>query len=331
MTHSGDRQGLTGTIRSVWDRFWFPRGSAIGLAIFRILFAICLLWEVEITRAKSVFAIEGGFHLPYVSFIQPVSQALYDAMHDWQYPLIVLIGIGLLTRPALALLIGLQGYIFFADHFNFRNHPYFFLIVLLLLIFSPCDEMLSVRAWLRGIMRRKQGTSTPTTLPLLTSQQLIKLQISIVYFFAALHKISEPYLNGTVMAELMSRDVMRGYSGAMLAALFSRDTLQWIDAFVKEPSTWVIVSWVTVILELLLPFALWFRKTRRVAILFGIPFHLGIAWLMTIYTFSLAMIGSYILFLDPDALAARWERFKSRGTRPKPARTRHRKKALARR
>ena len=35
---------------------------------------------------------------------------------------------------------------------------------------------------------------------------------------------------------------------------------------------------------------------------FGIGFHLAIGYMMSIETFSIAMISSYLLFLDPETL-----------------------------
>ncbi len=65
------------------------------------------------------------------------------------------------------------------------------------------------------------------------------------------------------------------------------------------------LSALTVVFELGLPLALWFRKTRPIAIILGFGFHLGIFLGMDILVFSLAMIGTYLLFLDPETLVAR--------------------------
>ena len=107
-----------GRIVAAWERFFYTKGSTAALGVFRILFAYCLFDEVNTTRAKSQFAIEGGFHLPYVPFIQPVPEQWYGWIHDLQYPLIVLLGLGAFTRASCGALLFLQGWIFFADSFN---------------------------------------------------------------------------------------------------------------------------------------------------------------------------------------------------------------------
>ena len=53
-------------------------------------------------------------------------------IHIAEIPLIILMGLGLFTRGAIGGLLVLQSYIFFADQLNFRNHPYFFLLVLVI-------------------------------------------------------------------------------------------------------------------------------------------------------------------------------------------------------
>ncbi len=105
-----------------WERFWYSTGSTFNLGLFRFLFAICLFHEIGTTAWFSVFAIEGGFHLPYVWFIQPITAQTFGWMLLLQYPFILLLGLGLFSRMSCGALLVIQGYIFFADQLNFRNH-----------------------------------------------------------------------------------------------------------------------------------------------------------------------------------------------------------------
>ena len=296
-----------------WNCFWYAKGSTFSLGLFRVAFAGCLFWEVKITQDLSRFAVEGGFHLPYLSFLPLLSPEVYAAFHDWQYPFIALLGLGVLTRPSCAALIVLQGYIFFADQLNFRNHPYFFLLILLLLIFSPCSESLSLSALFRRWWDQRDGRAGDRAIPrTLTFQRLLQVQVSIVYFYAALHKITPAYLGGQVLANLMIKSLFSGRGSGVLALVFSPGTVSDLRRLAHNPETWIALSWITVGLELLLPVALWIPRARGVAIMVGIPFHLSIAFAMSIYTFSAAMIACYLLFLDPDTLPAYWGRFRQR-------------------
>lgn len=255
------------------ERLLFARGSTFNLGLFRIVFAGALWIEVSTSLNMDVFAIEGGFHLPYFEFLPHVSEQVYRWIHLAQYPLIGALALGLFVRGACCGLLLLQGYLFFADQLNFRNHPYLFLLLLLLLIGAPAADAVSVRAL-------AQPESFWGTTRSLTSQRLIQIQISIVYFFAGLSKLYPFYLKGHVLAhQLESAGLPLDSRSAQVAA------------------------WATVVLELSLAFALWSKRARPAAIAMGFVLHASVAWLLGVYTFSMVMVGSYLLFLDPDGLA----------------------------
>ena len=294
---------------AAWEGFWNAKGSSFNLGLFRILFAITLFLEVDISYNKNSFALEGGFHFPYVGFIQPVSEQAYEVIHQLQYPLILLLGLGLFTRLSIGTLFLLQGYIFFADRLNFRNHPYFFLLILFLLLFSPSDDALSLRSILRGWRERRPwiplllGTQKP-----LTFQRLIQIQVCIVYLWAALHKLNGGYLSGLVLNYYIRADFLTGFAGNILKAIFPDAFLIGIFHFFVNPATLMSLSFLSLIVEVALPFALWFPKTRPIALLVGFAFHLGLYFTLEISTFTLALIASYLLFFDPETLVARLRR-----------------------
>ena len=291
---------------AAWVDFWNATGSSFNLGLFRIFFAVCLFFEVDISYRKNSFAVEGGFHFPYVEFIQPVSDQLYGVIHQLQYPLILLLGLGLFTRLSVGTLFLLQGYIFFADRLNFRNHPYFFLLILFLLIFSHSDDALSLRSILRGWRERRPwipqllGSQKP-----LTIQRLIQIQVCIVYLWAAMHKLNGSYLSGLVLNYYIRADFLTGFAGKILQAIFPEAFLIWIFNFFVNPATLMSLSFLSLVVEIVLPFALWFRKTRPIALFVGIVFHIGLYFTLEISTFTLAMIASYLLFLDPETLVCR--------------------------
>jgi len=143
-------------------------------------------------------------------------------------------------------------------------------------------------------------------------QRLLQFQISVVYFFAALHKMTDQYLDGHVLAHIMAPVILNGKVGQLLGGWLSAGAMQGLQASVVRPEFWVIPAWGTVLLEASLPFALWIPRVRVGAMLFGIPFHLMIAYTMTIETFSTAMIASYLLFLDPATLPRLWRQVRER-------------------
>lgn len=65
-----------------------------------------------------------------------------------------------------------------------------------------------------------------------------------------------------------------------------------------SPASMVAASIYTVVVELFLPFGLWWRRTRGLCIALGLALHLTIAVTLEIYAFSIVMLASYLLFLD---------------------------------
>jgi hypothetical protein len=300
---SGAAASVRGRTVRAWNAFWFGRGNTFTLGLYRVLFAYCLWREVGTTQNRSVFAIEGGFHLPYVPFVGPVSAEAYDWLHLAQYPFVALLGIGWFARPAAGVLLALQGYVFFADQLNFRNHPYFFLIVLAALAVSPCDDALSVKRWLR---RRRGVPEDPRaylgSFEPLTGQRLIQVQLSIIYFYAALHKMNGYYLSGGVLSRLLSDDLFDNLSGKLIYVFLPGTTIDRLEQWVERPATFLVPAVLTVAVELLLAFALWSRRLRPWAFAAGFALHAGIALTMNITTFSLATLATYLLFLNPSTL-----------------------------
>ncbi len=285
-----------------WGDFWFAEGNALALGLFRALFAFALLLEVPVSLERNRFAIEGGFHLPYLSWIEPVSPGVFWALHALQVPFILLLGVGLLSRLSCGALLGLQGYIFFSDQLNFRNHPYFFLLLLLLLLISPCDEALSLRALLRGLRARRLGRAITRAAAPLTAQRLIQLQISLVYLYAALQKLNPEFLGGWVLMDTFRWSLREGRAHELLLKLFSMETLVGFDEWLAVAGHLVPFAWATVVAELFLAWGLWMRRTRPAALAVGVGQHVSIALSMTIDSFTLATLAAYLLFLDPETL-----------------------------
>lgn len=279
-----------------WGRFWHAERSTAWLALFRVLFAGCLLKELSTTKAKAIAAIAtDAVRVPYVSWIPHVHGTTYDWIHWAQIPLIAWLAIGWRHRIPAAALVVLQGWILFADYMNFRNHPYFFWLVTLILVLAPAGETLSPRMWARrraGWREAWIGPDRPVTF-----QRLIQVQLCLVYFFAGLHKLNPSFLRGEVLARNLSNAAESGHAGLwkLLGEERSARAAEWLaEAGNVQP-----MAWSSVAVELLLPIALWIRPLRRWAILVGIGFHLSIAETMAIRVFSWAMIAGYLLFLDP--------------------------------
>jgi hypothetical protein len=309
--HRGATQRLQPLLRA-WQAFWHPEGYTLTLGLFRVLFAACLFFEVRTTRAKSLFAITGGFHLPYPavpSFIHPISVQTYQLVHAVEYSLIALLAVGLFMRPAILGLLVLQGYIFFSDSLNFRNHPYFFLLVLVALLFSPADEALSLKA-IQKMDRTRGGLFDALIGPIrsLTFQRVIMVQFCLIYLLAGMQKLNPSFLSGALLADELGP---AAHAWGTWQFLLPGGTSVRFYEIILNHGALVAGAMITLAVEFTLPFTLWFSKTRPISILLGIGFHLAILILMGITQFSYAMLSCYLLFLKPEtlpALATEWVR-----------------------
>lgn len=117
---------------------------------------------------------------------------------------------------------------------------------------------------------------------------LLKIQLSIVYIFAAITKLTPTFLSGAVLYLNLRRE-------GSFALPPSLRTLPILAVF----------SVVAVLTEIFLAFALWSRKYRRVGVMVGLMFHLTLTLMIVpvvavqLAVFSLAVLALYPLYFFP--------------------------------
>ncbi len=197
---------------------------------------------------------------------------------------------------------------------NFRNHPYFYMLVLLLLLFSPADDALSLKSIFRALKNRLPILqSFLGSQNLLTIRRLIQIQVTVVYLYAALQKVRWAFLDGTILEAYIREELLKGKAGKILEATMSESSLFALMDFLYSGHNFMILAILSVALEFFLPVALWFRKTRPIAIVLGIGFHIILYFAMDVFGFSLAMIGTYLFFIDQETLVTRVRTVLTRG------------------
>jgi hypothetical protein len=113
-------------------------------------------------------------------------------------------------------------------------------------------------------------------------------QVSVVYVFAGLSKLTPEFLDGSVLAA----EFAAGPLGALTHDL--------------HPSTWAGLSLLAATWEIALGLALWSTRWRRWAVLAGVAFHIcvtvAIAPWPELLVFAVLCCGAYPLFLTRAAL-----------------------------
>lgn len=171
--------------------------------------------------------------------------------------------IGAWVRISGLLLAATMGATLFIDQQLYFSHLYLLaLIVLLIALAAPENRSETVLYW-----------------PIL----LLKLQLSIVYLFAALSKMNSQYL-----------------SGFMLAANFRK-------SLIPPPTVLSAFAVASILVEVFLAFALWSTRLRKPAVIIGIVFHAGMVFSLAptviaqLALFAVECLALYPLFFIPRA------------------------------
>jgi hypothetical protein len=216
--------------------------------------------------------------MPYFGWLPYPPQAAVPALIGLWLMAALLLIVGFRTRWAGALLTAVLAYVLLLDQQLYSNHLYLNTLLVLLLTIADSGARYSLDARFGG--RRDQVAEWPIL--------LLKAEITIVYFYAALTKVNPSYLSGEVMSHFVN--------GAALAFI---------------PAGWPIggllagLAIASVLIEFFLAFALWFAGWRWLALLAGLALHLSIIFTggsalgvpdIPFTVFALLVMSPYMLF-----------------------------------
>jgi hypothetical protein len=117
-------------------------------------------------------------------------------------------------------------------------------------------------------------------------RRIVQVSVAACYFYAGLSKILFPdFINGCSFESIFN------------------DGQSWASFFHPQPmprTWWLVFSWLTILGELFLPVALFVKKTRRIALISAVIFHMGIALLLDqfLLNFTWVMWAGLVAFAD---------------------------------
>jgi len=152
------------------------------------------------------------------------------------------------------------------DRQFYSNHLYLLIILMGILAASDSGAVLAVDA--RARPPRTDVAAWP--------MQLFRAQLSIVYGFAALAKLNPSYLSGAALSSFLD----------------AATEPTWVPQFLQLASLGSIAG------ELFVAIGLWFKATRRAAVVVGIALHLGMIALID-YPLPLLLFAAQMLLLYP--------------------------------
>ena len=263
--------------------FLFQPVSLQSLIWFRVLFGLLLLWEVSLFFTHDfidLYYVKPPFHMTYLGFswVRPWPETGMYVHFMILGIAAIMISVGLLTRIASAVFCLGFAWIFLLEKTRYLNH--FYLIILLsgMLIFIPTNGQFSIDSLLRPGIRRRSGPAW--------GLYLLRFQFGLVYIFAALAKMYPDWLNGAVIREMLS---------------YKKD-FPVIGVWFGE--TWMILlfSYLGLVFDLLVIPALFWKPTRKIAVVASVGFHLMNARLFNIDIFPWLMLSATVILFAPDLL-----------------------------
>ena len=200
--------------------------------------------------------------------------------------------IGLFTRwsTAFTAIVLFTMYYYFGYRLDLEpwthHHTYLLCMATLLSVFTPAGRSYSLDRYLAVARARVRGAPRPPESGNLAGLRLMVIQLSLIYFWAAIDKSDAVWISGARMEHYY----LYFYHGPIYPLW------QGFSAVMQILAVYVLV------LEYLLAFTLPFRASRRYFIWFGLSLHLLFYILLPVSTYSLTMILLYLAYFDADSV-----------------------------
>jgi vitamin K-dependent gamma-carboxylase-like protein len=251
------------------------RADARKLAVARITLAICSIgfaWENWrlLSRLLNPIIVQ----LPYFEWVPRLPVRILPFFIGLWVIASGAFLIGWMTRIAGSIITCLAGYTLLLDQQLYSNHLYLFSLIVLLLTIADSGAAFSLD------LLGKSRSNTVAGWPAL----LLMLQVSLVYGFSALAKLTPQFLSGDVLSQTLKRQAWFAFPDSWRSA---------------ELLTTLAVS--AIVLELFIAVGLWTRRLRWAAVIAGIALHGFIlatvdSSRLSLGVFALEMFALYPLF-----------------------------------
>jgi hypothetical protein len=258
------------------------RTNARPVAIARLIVGCAALLKAWPMFGLVVAVLAGdGLRVPHAAWMPQLSVGFGHAgIAAWVAAALAFTA-GMRTRAAGAALAASIAFVMLLDQQLYSNHTYLLILVVGLLTLSDNGAALSVDAGRHG--ERRRIPAWPVV--------LLKMQLTIVYGFAAVAKVNVYYLSGSVLNAFWNR------TGPFALP----DALRRVEVLMP-------LALATVLVEMALAIGLWQARLRPMLFMIGFGMHVVIVVTMgpavELTVFALTMFSMYVLFLDePPAYA----------------------------
>jgi hypothetical protein len=291
------------TFRKAWEEFFFAPQSPTPIALFRILYGVCvsvtllllhsdwLDWysaHAWVSRA-TMKSIEPGIRLNLFVLL-PQDDRWIGAFFYIFLGFGVLLTVGLWTRiSSVIVFLGLAS-IQERNPFITHGGDTFLRVAGFFLMFAPAGAALSLDRLIRA---RKKGERLEGAPRAPWAQRMIQFELALIYLMSFCWKIKgAAWLNGSAL-----------YFATHLYEI-QRFPL---PAWTQSPVALKLGSWSTLVLEFSLGALIWFRRVRYPLLLLGLLFHLSLEYAFNLPMFQWDVLTAYVLFIDPADLEGTWQ------------------------
>lgn len=253
------------------------------LIVFRIFFGFlvaCESFGAILTRWVDHVLINPKFTFSFIGFewLQPLpgyGMYFYFIVMGF-FGLAIMLGYR--YRIAIICYTILWAGVYFMQKTAYNNHYYLLLLISFLLIFLPANRYASFDVHQKRIEEEK-------TMPYWVSLLFI-IQIAIVYFYASIAKFYPDWLDGTFTKNLLTNST----EIKILKKLFLQ---KWFYMF---------IAYMGIIFDLLIVPLLLFKRTRIIALIASILFHLFNAIFLEIGIFPFFALSFALFFYEPETI-----------------------------
>ena len=315
-------------LASGWNAFFHAPCDARVCAAIRMAFALVVLLDLSILYPDLDLWFTDNGVLPTEASQEAAKPYAWSVFwHLPSTPAVVHICYWIIVAQAVLLLMGLlpnlQMLCLFVWLTSLENRNFLiidgedvvFRLVAFCLIWVPLGRCWSVDALVRqrlGWMPKGSGVdcgilpaigevspqSTPD--PLVRHSpyaapgwglRLLQIQMCVSFLAAGLWKLSgESWLDGTALYYVARLD---DYFGRLPIPTWPFDS----------PWAVALMTWSVIAVEILAPILLWFKETRRPALIAVVLFHLANEWTMHLFLFHWVMLCGWMAFISPEDFA----------------------------
>lgn len=272
----------SGGLAARFVRHCFEPIDNASLVAFRIVLAGCLLFEHLRFWTSGIWKQEFHdtvFHLKYYGFawVEALPPGGLNVVYLALTASCVMVLIGAFYRVGAVIMFSSWTYLFLLDATTYRNHHYLLCLLALFLIFLPANRNFSIDA------RRNPSIRTDTT-PRWTVD-LLRFQMLVVYFFAGVAKFDPDWVTGRVIKTIFAAE----------------DHPQAVAEFLQQDWVALFFAWSGLLFDLLVGFALLWKRTRLWAFLAAASFHLtnGL-FLVSVGIFPWFALLASTIFFEPN-------------------------------